>query len=322
MYNNIARKRESIMKLKKIFVGLLSLLTIISLGGCVKKDDEEISLITPTGTPSLILGKSITERGNVKYDIVQGPDALKAAFIKGEKDIIVAPVNLGALMKASNESFSYRMVYTIVWCNYYIASNDLITSFSELDGKDVVVFGQNSTPDIIFRSLVSYYDIAPTVTYVSSVAEANGMLLSNKAHTIVTAEPALSVLLSKGTYNVLPLKDEWGKMVGDNEIDVPQAAIFVNIEAEDKCKSFLDRIKNDIENVKTNKDTIVREAKSIDSNLTSQDSIYIDALERCNYKICDNQKQSIELYFNKVIELGLGKTVGGKLPDETFYYSK
>ena len=68
--------------------------------------------------------------------------------------------------------------------------------------------------------------------------------------------------------------------------------------------------------------TIVRDAKSIDSNLTSQDSIYIDALERCNYKICDNQKQSIELYFNKVIELGLGKTVGGKLPDETFYYSK
>ena len=39
-------------------------------------------------------------------------------------------------------------------------------------------------------------------------------------------------------------------------------------------------------------------------------------------KTARSQKQSIELYFNKVIELGLGKTVGGKLPDETFYYSK
>lgn len=310
------------MKFKNLFIGLLSFVTVLSLGGCKKSDDEEISLITPTGTPSLILGKSIVERGNVKYDIVQGPDALKAALIKGERDIVVAPINLGSLIKASNDTFNYEMAYTIVWCNYYIASSDSITSFSELDKKDVVVFGQNSTPDIIFRSLVSYYDINPNVSYVSSVADANGMLLTNKANIIVTAEPALSVLLSKGSYNVLSLKEEWSKMVNDSQIDVPQAAIFVNKNAKTKCKEFLNRIENDIKNVKQNKESIVKNAKSIDINLTSADSIYIDSLDRCNYKIYDNQKQSIELYFNKVIELGLGKTIGGKLPDETFYYTK
>ena len=315
------------MKIKKVlFAIILSFIAIFMFAcGEDKKEVEEISLIAPTGTPSLIISKAIVERGKVNYEIVQGADALKAAFIKGEKDIIVAPVNLGALMLATNETFNYEMVNTIVWCNYYIASKEKINSFKELDGKDVVVFGQNSTPDIVFRSLMAHHQINPNVSYVASVADANGMMLSGKADIIVTAEPALTVLLSKGNFNVLSLKDEWNKMVGGDGTkgyDVPQAAVFVNKNSKEKCESFLEKLEKDIKDVVNNKDIVVSCAKQIDSNLTNPDKMYVDALERCNYQIYENQKESIEKYFQKVIDLGLGKTVGGKLPDEAFYYSK
>lgn len=312
------------MKLKKLLFTLVILLVAVLMVGCTK-EEEEISLIAPTGTPSLIISKAIVERGKVNYDIVQGPDALKAAFIKGEKDIIVAPVNLGALMMTTNDVFNYQMVNTIVWCNYYIASNETINSFEKLDGKDIVVFGQNSTPDIVFRSLVAHYGITPNVTYVASVADANGMLLSKKASIIVTAEPALTVLLSKGDYKVLSLKDEWSKMVGGDgtkTYDVPQAAVFVKKDSIEKCESFLEKLEKDILKIKDNKEKVVSAAKTVDSNLTNPDQMYIDALERCNYQIYDNQKESIEKYFQKVIDLGLGKTVGGQLPSEAFYYAK
>lgn len=312
------------MKLKKLlFAFILAFIALFTVAcGEEPQEVEEISLIAPTGTPSLIISKAIVERGKVNHEIVQGADALKAAFIKGEKDIIVAPVNLGAMMLANNETFNYEMVNVIVWCNYYVASTTELASFKDLDGKDIVVFGQNSTPDVVFRSLVAYHQITPNVTYVASVADANGMLMSNKADIIVTAEPALTVLLSKKNVNVLSLKDAWSEMVGGSNYDVPQAAVFVNKNSVEKCKSFLEKVVKVINEVKDNKEEVVAAAKSIDANLTNEDKLYIDALDRCNYKIYDNQKDSIEKYFQKVIDLGLGKTVGGKLPDEAFYYSK
>jgi len=312
------------MNVKKILFSIILIFVALFMVACGNepKEVEEISLIAPTGTPSLIISKAIVERTNVNYEIVQGADALKAAFIKGEKDIIVAPVNLGAMMLASNETFNYEMVNVIVWCNYYVASKSEISSFEELDGKDIVVFGQNSTPDVVFKSLVAHYEITPNVTYVTSVADANGMLLSGKADIIVTAEPALTVLLTKGDYNVLSLKDAWSEMIGGDNYDVPQAAVFVNKNSKEKCQSFLEKLVKDINEIKNNKEEVVNAAKTVDSNLTNPNNLYIAALDRCNYKIYENQKESIEKYFQKVIDLGLGKTVGGKLPDETFYYSK
>ena len=34
----------------------------------------------------------------------------------------------------------------------------------------------------------------------------------------------------------------------------------------------------------------------------------------------ETDKEAIEFYFSQVIQLGIGATVGGKLPDEGFYY--
>ena len=39
-------------------------------------------------------------------------------------------------------------------------------------------------------------------------------------------------------------------------------------------------------------------------------------------RVKENEKESIDIYFNKIIELGLGASIGGKLPDENFYYQK
>ena len=47
-----------------------------------------------------------------------------------------------------------------------------------------------------------------------------------------------------------------------------------------------------------------------------------NAVGKCNLRVDTNQKDAIEFYFTKVMDLGLGKTVGGKLPDEGFYYQK
>ena len=215
------------MKIKKTLITvILTIIATITLSSCTENNNE-IMIIMPTGTPTLILGKAREDYGNVDYEIVSGPTALGAEFVKGEKDIIIAPINLGAKLAATSNNFKYVMYHTIVWCNYYIVSKEEITNFTELDKKDITIFGLSSTPDIIFKYLTTHYNINPNVTYVGSVSDANNALLSNKADIIVSAEPAMSALLKKGNYHIYSLADAWEEATGKKGTDVPQAAIFL-----------------------------------------------------------------------------------------------
>lgn len=309
--------------LLSMFIAVLAAITLSSCGGfTVITQKEELTLIAPTGTPTLILGQSIEEYGAIDAQIVSGPTALGAEFAKGEKDIIVAPVNLGAKLAASSEDFKYVLFSTIVWCNYYIVSTEEINSFEQLDGKDVTVFGLNSTPDIVFKSLVKHHNITPNVEYVASVNDANSALLTNKANIIVSAEPALSALLTKGSYHVYSLAEAWTEMAGFDGADVPQAAIFVKKDSIDKTEAFLNQVVENINNVLENKEEAVQAAKRVDGLLAPSEQVLVNAIERCNFKIVENEQESINIYFNKIIELGLGASIGGKLPDEEFYYQK
>lgn len=315
------------MKFRKIllsmFIAVIAAITLSSCGGIsVIGQKEKITLIAPTGTPTLILGESIEEYGAVDTQIVNGPTALGAEFAKGQKDIIVAPVNLGAKLAASSEDFKYVLFSTIVWCNYYIVSTEEISNFAQLDGKDVTVFGLNSTPDIVFKSLVKHHNITPNVEYVASVNDANSALLTNKANIIVSAEPALSALLTKGSYHVYSLAEAWTEMAGFDGADVPQAAIFVKKDSIDKTEAFLNKVVENINNVLENKEEAVQAAKRVDAMLAPSEQVLVEAIERCNFKIVENEQESINIYFNKIIELGLGASIGGKLPDEEFYYQK
>lgn len=315
------------MKFKKILVAIIfAIMAVFTLSSCdeliIPEEKQEISLIAPTGTPTLILSQSIEEYEKVDAEIVSGPNALAAEFAKGEKDIIVAPINLGAKLAASSDDFKYVMFHTLVWCNYYVVSTTPISSFEELDGKDVTLFGQNSTPDIVFRSLMAHYQINPNLTYMSSVADANKMLVSKQADIIVSAEPALSAILAKGDFHVYSLAEEWTKVAEFDGADIPQAAIFVNKESIEKTKQFLNIVERNVKKVESNKEDVVAAAKRVDKLLAPTEEVLVSAITRCNFKINENEKESIDLYFSKVIELGLGATVGGKLPDEEFYYQK
>lgn len=315
------------MKFKKILVAIIfAIMAVFTLSSCdeliIPEEKQEISLIAPTGTPTLILSQSIEEYEKVDAEIVSGPNALAAEFAKGEKDIIVAPINLGAKLAVSSEDFKYVMFHTLVWCNYYVVSTTPISSFEELDGKDVTLFGQNSTPDIVFRSLMAHYQINPNLTYMSSVADANKMLVSKQADIIVSAEPALSAILAKGDFHVYSLAEEWTKVAEFDGADIPQAAIFVNKESIEKTKQFLNIVERNVKKVESNKEDVVAAAKRVDKLLAPTEEVLVSAITRCNFKINENEKESIDLYFSKVIELGLGATVGGKLSDEEFYYQK
>ncbi len=303
-----------------MFTAIFSLTIVLS--SC-EIDREKVSVLVPTGTPSLGVADAFCNLDLIDYNIVSGSDPLVAGFTNQNYDIIVAPVNLGAKFYNTNQNFDYVLYETIVWGNYYLAANFNISSFDEIDGKTVVVFGKNSTPDVVLRTLIASKDLEVTLEYVDDVSTANSYLLTGKADIIVSAEPSLTKVKAKKDIYVFDLQNEWKVLTGSYSL--PQAGIFVKKQSYEKAsvKMALEKMAASVRLATKSPDKLINSAISVDDNLnTIGKETLLEAIPSCNLRLEEHNKEAIEFYFNQVIKLGIGQTVGGKLPDEGFYLQK
>ena len=301
-----------------IFVVLFSMLFIT---GCIDDSSKKVSVIVPTGTPSLGIANVLNDKTLVDANIVSGSDPLIAAFTNASYDVVVAPVNLGAKLYNANENFSYILYKTIVWGNYYLVSNEEIATLESLEGKTVLVFGKNSTPDVVLRTLISAKNINVNLEYVDDVATANSYLLSGKADIIVSAEPSLTKMSANKNFYTLDLQNQWQQLTGSYSL--PQAGMFIKKDSKDEkyLKTVLDKMIESVQMAQTKPNVLIASAVSVDENLAKiGEETLQKAIGNCNLRVEETDKEAIEFYFSQVIQLGIGATVGGKLPDEAFYY--
>lgn len=308
--------------MKKISLFIISILAAILMVSCTT-NTEKVKVLVPTGTPSLGVSYALDKEEYIEEEIVSGSDPLIAGFTNAEYDIIVAPVNLGAKFYNTTENFAYVLYETIVWGNYYLASTSEISDFASLEGKTVTVFGKNSTPDVVFRTIVASSGLNVNIEYVDDISTANSYLMSGKAEIIVSAEPSITKLSQNKNIYTLDLQEEWRKLTGN--VSLPQAGIFVKKDKaeNDSVKKALKSMINSVRLASTNPKSLVKSAVKVDKSLNKiGEETLNNAVGKCNLRVDTNQKEAIEFYFTKVMDLGLGKTVGGKLPDEGFYYQK
>lgn len=315
--------------MKKVFKFLLVLILLFNLGVLASCGDQEnapvkekYTFLAPSGTPSLALATLFDGNEKVEYEIVAGSNPLVAGFTSKEYDFIVAPVNVGAKLYANSPN--YKMVKTIVWGNFYIASLSEITSIEDLEGKTITAFSQNSSPDIMLQVVLDAYGLRDKVNieYVDSVQTANSMLMSGQAEITITAEPSTSVLRNKKTLYTIDLQQEWSKISDGNSF--PQAALFVNVDLleYDGVNEFIEEVIDRIEDYK-DPSLLAASAVKIDDSFKS---VGVDALVKAipncwiNIKSKEEQMASVAFYASKLVELGLGAQIGGGAPSEDFYY--
>lgn len=306
--------------MKKLLLMLSFVVLFLSLASCSVGSGTKYKMILPSGTPAIAMS-SFIEMNEVEAEVVSGSDPLIAAFTQGEYDFIVAPVNLGVKFYNSSNSFDYVLYRPIVGCNYFILSTE-VSSFAELDGKEITIFGRNATPGVMFSTLCKYYNIEPVVTYADSVADVNPLLVSGRAKTILTAEPSKSVIEGTGNYNVIDLAALWREISGSS-LDVPQAGLFIkkSLVGKSELTKILNKIEESIQFVVDHPDSAALLVAKIDSNLAKMNAEkLIQAIPNCNLLTHPLVVAEVEYYCEKVIAAGLAGTIGGKVPDEGFYY--
>jgi len=216
---------------------ILSILLISLLVACTAKplEWENLTILSPKGAPALSLVPLIQENKD-SIEFVDGTDVLSAELIKGEKDVIIAPVNLGAAL-SKKDSNPYRLYGVVTWGNLYLVSNADVQLVSD---EPIALFGEQAVPGLVFNSLKEQLGQSFVSTAFNAVTDVQGQLLSKSFNIGLMAEPLVTATIAKAKTLETPLnlsvyKDLqvlWQEKTGfDN---YPQAAIYIKADISDE----------------------------------------------------------------------------------------
>ncbi len=342
--------------MKKLTALLLSLLLVISIfTGCQSANPpadentgdgaQQEGEVTPdegsyttikvaalSGPTAMGMSYMLTESdaGNTKntydYTIYGTADEVAPLLIQGEIDCAAVPSNLASVLYNKTEGEVVVAAVNTLGVLYVVENGESVNSIQDLAGKTVYSTGQGTTPEYIFRNILSENGIDPdndlTIEYKSESTEIAALLGSTDENIIaVLPQPYVtSVQMQNSNVRIaLDLTEEWEK-VSDGTV-VTGTLVVRKSFAEENPEAFaamLEEYAASVEYVNANP----AEAAVLIENLGIAKAAVIEAaLPYCNitFMTGEEMKAAVSAY----LEVLYGQdpsSVGGALPDDAFYF--
>ncbi|MFB5067033.1 MAG: ABC transporter substrate-binding protein [Candidatus Wallacebacter cryptica] len=318
------------MKKQIVPIYVLSVLVVLfGVSFTVGGEVETIKIQTPPTVGALPLFW-MQEQGVAadlfKLDLTVSPDHQRGLALLSQKDIemLVTGVNVGA--KAYNKGIDVRLVNTNIWgIDYLLTSGFKAESWSDLKGKTLSLPLMGGPLDFLARYFLIHNGVDPDdVEYVyAPSANAAKSFQLGQLDAIVLPEPMVTITLNNYDQAVLSfdLQEEWAKLHdGDNRI--PFVGLFVRGDFAQDNPELIDALsayyQQGVEWVKANP---AEAAKLAEKHFGQPAAVVQKSFSRINLNVYpDDEAQGlIEVYFNAIMEL-YPEMIGGKLPDEQFYF--
>lgn len=317
--------------------------SVFAFAAC-ENSDEGYTLTVPDGAPALsvaMIGDSLDADGaEIKLNRkIVSPSTINSEAPKS--DFAVVPANLAA--KMYNEGADIKLLATVTNGNLYISSNmqASMSGLNSLTGKIVYSIGQNSVPDIIFKTLLKDGGIdfavgekeqegKVVINYCAGAADAIAKMSLAKARGKIAfglyGEPSVSKAVEEMDYiEVFDLQSLWRNQSQGDYAGYAQAVLIAKSQA---CKNaqFVDKLLQSIslglKSAAENPKLAEKNIKNIYPQTELSGNITADVISRCNVDIVsvadgrDYYERTLRAVYNVNPKL-----IGGKLPDDGFYYS-
>ncbi|MCF6308862.1 MAG: ABC transporter substrate-binding protein [Sulfurimonas sp.] len=270
----------------------------------------------------------------VEFRLWKNPDELRAIAIKGDVDFVAIPTNTAAIL--NNKGVDIKLLNVSIWGILGMISRDkTIKTLKDFKGKKIAVPFRADMPDIVFKQLLKKQGLDPKkdfeFMYVSSPIDAMQMLILRRVDHALLAEPAISVALRKtksfpiniiapALYRSTDLQKEWAE-VFNTDSDVPEAGIAVmgRMKNEKIISRFMEEYDKSLSWYMSHpKEAGILVAKKI--SMLSEEGV-ADSIAHINMKSINAPaaKEKLEFFFN-ILKEEDPKSIGGKLPKDSFYY--
>ncbi|WP_053954853.1 ABC transporter substrate-binding protein [Inediibacterium massiliense] len=319
--------------MRKFLSLVLSFMIIFTMSACSTEEKEITVKVVGLKGPTSIgmiqmfeanpsLGKNI----NTSYEVIETPDQMVAKILSKEVDFAALPTNVAA--KLYNKKAGYKIAAMNTKGVLYVVGNEEMKDWSDLKGKTIYSIGKGSNPDVIFRYLLKENGLSEEdvkIDYTFSQLELAQGMAAGKVNLAVLPEPFVTMvqMKNKDLKVAMDLQEEWKKV--NPKTYIAQGCIVVREEFAKEHKevvdAFLKEYKQSIDWVNTNHEQagILTEKHGVGINAKMAEV----AIPRCNIEFDDAKacKDSVNNYLKILYDFS-PKDVGGKLPDENFYYER
>ena len=269
----------------------------------------------------------------LEFVMWKSPDELRALTLRAKADFIAIPTNVGANLY--NKGVDIKLLNVSVWGILGMITRDKTKkTLADFKGCEIAMPFRADMPDIVFEEIVKQQGLDPkkdfNLKYVGSPIDAMQMLILRRVDHALLAEPAISMALRKtdsfplkliapDLYRSSDLEKEWGE-VFKIEGKIPEAGVAMVGKQDDYLvKRFNEEYKKSLEWYKSHPkeagELAAKHIKMLNADAVTDSLEYVQ-LEDVSAK---DAKKDLEFFFG-VLEKSDPKSIGGKIPDDGFYY--
>lgn len=295
-----------------------------------KTDVNIVGLKGPTsiGMIKLFEDKALnSDKYNVTYEAYDAPDTVTSKLVKGEIQIAALPTNAAAVLYNKTQGKIQFLAENTLGILYLIGTEE-ITDISQLAGKTVAMSGKGTVVEYAFNYILEKNNLLDKVetVYYPDHATVSQVMLAGDVSLAVAPQPFVTQVTSKNPdiKVSLDITKEWEK-ASNGESILSMGCLVINKEFADNnkefVKDFMTEYEKSVQFVTENpKDAAVLVEKN---GILPNAAIIEKAIPYCNivFKSAADAKGEIN-EFLKVLFDANNASVGGKLPDEGFYYEQ
>ncbi len=319
--------------MKRIASLLLALALCLGLGISVPAAcaAEPVNVMVLNGTTGFGMAKLISDAGagesSIDYTFSVETDAsvVTAALISGDCDIAALPTNAAAAVYNKTEGGVRLLALNTLGVLYLVANSQAVTvdSLADLAGMTVYVPAQN--PSFLFRALcqqAGVEDVTVDDTYAQP-ADLRTALAAGEVDLAVLPEPMVTIACAANDKLAvaLDLTEQWDSVFpADSLVQgcVVARTDFVQGRPED-VDAFLEEYGQSIQYL--TEDPADAAALIEQTGVFTNAAVAEKAIGRCN--VCfitgDDMRADMEQFLD-ILFTAAPESIGGKLPDEDFYY--
>ena len=315
--------------MKKIVLVLLTLCLLCL--GCALAEDTPVHVMALKGPTAMGMVNMMEEPGARTFDIVGAIDEVTPALIQGRADIAAVPANLSSVLYNNTEGAVQVLAINTLGVLYIVDTDDSIHTVSDLRGRTLYASGKGATPEYALNTILSGNGIDPekdiTIEWKSEHAECLASLLANGGAALLP-QPFVTTaqMKNEGVRVALDLTQEWDALQKDAE--APSALLTGVVvvrrafaeEHPDAVNAFLDDYAASVAFVNGN---VEAAAELVGKYEIVPAAVAVRAIPACNITFIegDEMQQKLSGYLETLFAQN-PKSVGGKLPDEAFYYKR
>lgn len=310
--------------IKRTFAILLNMVLITTALGVFAQGMpvRVAALKGPTAMGLVKLMADNAETGAYEVTLAASPDVLVPALAKGEVDIACLPVNLAAILY-QNTGGAIRVInINTLGIIYILEKGGDVQKLGDLAGRTLYASGKASTPEYALAYLLEKAGVKGVkVEWKAEHSEALAAFLGAPNSLAMLPQPFVTVAQTKNEQIriALDLTREWEAVTGDTMVTGVTVARqdFLDNNPEAAAR-FLSDHRASAAYVSTN----VRAAAALTGEYGIVDAqVALKALPYCNITSMEGDAMKNALVpFYRMLFVQNPLSVGGKIPDDAFYF--